>query len=324
MRVGVYFDLRNPLEWPDDPSRRYAFALELCEEAERLGAASVWATEHHLFDDGYLPQPLTMAAAIAARTRRVRIGTAILIAPLHHPVELAEQAAVVDLISGGRLEVGLGAGYRPPEFELFGADLAARYETTDERARELRRLWADGGVTPRPAQDRVPIWMGYQGPKGARRAGLLGEHLLSVDPALWPPYRDALAEAGHEPSAARMAGSLQAWVTEDPERDWPVVARHLAHQVDSYRRHMVEGTGQPVPRPVDPDRLRASESMGPLRHFIYGTPEEVAARIRTATAGAPVDTVFLWASISGMPEPMAAEHLRLMCTRLAPLLQEDT
>src|SRR5437899_746423 len=256
MHVGLYFDLRNPPEWPADPTRLYGFTLEQCEEAERLGCHSIWVTEHHQFDDGYLPQPLTFLSAVAARTSTVRLGTSIVIAPLHHPAELAEQVAVVDVISGGRVELGLGAGYRVPEFELYGADLANRYATTDERARQMRRLWGEGGITPRPVQERVPIWMGYQGPKGARRAGLLGEGLLSVDPTLWEPSRDALAEAGHGPTGARMGGNFQGWVSEDPERDWPVVSKHLAHPVDSYRRHMVEGTDQPLPRAVDPERLR--------------------------------------------------------------------
>ncbi|WP_239375380.1 LLM class flavin-dependent oxidoreductase, partial [Frankia sp. Cj5] len=75
MQVGLYFDLRNPPERRQDPTRLYGFTLEMCQEAERLGADSIWVTEHHLFDDDYLPQPLTFAAAIAARTNRVRIGT---------------------------------------------------------------------------------------------------------------------------------------------------------------------------------------------------------------------------------------------------------
>jgi len=163
--------------------------------------------------------------------------------------------------------------------------------------------------------------MGYQGPKGARRAGLLGEGLLSFDRDLWEPYRSGLVEAGHDPADGRMAGALQAWVTEDPERDWPVVSKHVAHQLDSYRRHMVEGTDEPVPRPVDPDKLRQRDSRQALSYFLYGTPEDVAAWVRQATDGAPVETVFLWASISGMTEALVADHVRLVCTRLAPLLR---
>jgi alkanesulfonate monooxygenase SsuD/methylene tetrahydromethanopterin reductase-like flavin-dependent oxidoreductase (luciferase family) len=320
MNVGVYFDLRNPAEWPTGTHRLYGFALEMCEEAEHLGCHSLWLSEHHRFDDGYLPQPLTMAAAVAARTRRPRIGTAIVIAPLHHPAELAEQAAIVDIVSDGRLELGLGAGYRRPEFALYDADHASRYAETDDRARRVRRLWEDQIVTPSPVQAHVPIWMGYQGPKGARRAGRLGEGLLSIDPALLEPYRAGLAERGHDPAQARMAGGLQGWVSEDPEADWPVVARHLSHQVDSYRRHLVEGTEQPTPRPIDPDRLRQREIGGPLSYFLYGTPEDVAARLRTYVGDAPVETVFFWASVSGMAEPMVARHVEVVCTRLAPLL----
>ncbi|SNQ45821.1 Monooxygenase [Frankia canadensis] len=216
------------------------------------------------FDDDYIAAPLTYAAAIAARTSRVRIGTAIVIAPLHHPAEIAEQAAMVDLVSNGRLDLGIGAGYRVPEYELFGASLQRRYAQTDERAREIRRLWAPGGVTPRPVQDPPPIWMGYQGPQGARRAGLLGESLLSADAALWEPYRAGLAEAGHDVAAARMAGGIQAWVSEDPEA--------------------------------------------------------VAARIFDFVGDAPVETVFLWASVGGQPEETVARHIQTVCTRLAPIL----
>lgn len=321
MRTGVYFDLRNPPEWAVDPARLYAFTLEMCEHAESLGCASIWLSEHHLFDDGYLPQPLTMAAAIAARTRRVRIGTAIVIAPLHHPVELAEQAAIVDVLSDGRLDLGIGAGYRIPEFELFDASIERRYATNDARARELRRLW-DGVVTPRPVQARLPIWMGYQGPKGARRAGLLGEGLLSAEAALWPSYRAGLEEGGHDPLVVgRMAGNFESWVSDDPDRDWPIVRRHVAAQLDSYRRHMVEGTGRPPPRPVDPDQWRDRRpDAGVLRYLLYGTPDDVAADVLAATAGAPVDTVFFWASIAGMPESMVARQIEIVCTELAPLL----
>jgi len=322
MNVGIYFDLRNPPEWATDPTRLYGFTLEMCEEAEALGCHSVWLSEHHLFDDGYLPQPLTFAAAVAARTERVRIGTAIVIAPLHHPAELAEQAALVDVLSGGRLDLGLGAGYRLPEFDLFDADIGRRYTATDRCAEELRRLW--GRVTPGPVQDRLPIWMGYQGPKGSRRAGLLGEGLLTASASLWPAYRDALVEGGHDPAVSgRMAGGVNGWVTTDPEADWPMVSRHVAAQFDSYRRHMVEGTGQPIPRPVDPERLRSrSESRGPLDSIVYGTPDEVAASIMGSTAGAPVETVFLWASVAGMPEAAVARNVRTICTELAPRLAD--
>ncbi|MFI7530322.1 LLM class flavin-dependent oxidoreductase [Nocardia salmonicida] len=319
--VGLYFDLRNPPHREGSAARLHGFTLEMCEEADRLGAASLWFSEHHLFDDGYLTQPLTFAAAAAARTRNARLGTAILIAPLHSPVDIAEQAALVDLISDGRLDLGIGTGYRPAEFELYNVSDRARYSRTDDMVRQLRQLWSAGGVTPLPVQDPIPVWMGYHGPQGARRAGLLGAPLLTPNHESWPDYRAGLIEAGHDPTTGRMGGGVQAWVTEDPERDWPLVAPYIAYQVDSYRRHMMQGTDQPLPPPVDPARLVDREARGPLSYFWFGTPEDIAERIRGLTAGAPVNTVYLWASVGGMPEAMVAEHVRVVTTRLAPLLR---
>src|SRR3954468_16208966 len=152
--VGVYFDMRNPARWRRAPVELYGAFPELCEEVEHVGLDGVWVTEHHGFDDDYLPAPLTLLADAAARAPRARLGTGVVVAPLHAAAELAEQAAVVDLLSGGRLDLGLGAGYRPPEFELYGADPRTRYGTNDARARQIRELWASGAVTPKPVQER--------------------------------------------------------------------------------------------------------------------------------------------------------------------------
>ena len=323
MKVGLYFDLRNPPQWYQHPSQLYGFTLDMCQEAEHLGCDSIWVTEHHLFDDGYMTQPLAFLAAIAARTKTVRLGTAIVIAPLHHPVEIAEQAAMVDIISGGRLDLGLGAGYRVPEYDLFEADIAKRYTATDQSARDIWQLFDTGGLTPKPVQERLPIWMGYQGPQGARRAGILGAGLLSASGSLWEPYRDGLLAGGHEISVGRMAGGIQGYVTNDPDADWPVVAQHAAYQTDSYRRHMVQGTDAPTPRPVDPDRMR-SRGVGnaPLGGFVYGTPQDVATTIRESAADAPVETVFIWASLGGTSQEMTARHIQTICTQLRPLLAD--
>lgn len=322
MKVGLYFDVRNPPGWRQDWQRLYAFTLEVCEEADRLGVGSLWFSEHHLFSDGYLNQPLTFAAAVAARTHQARIGTAVIVAPIRGAAQIAEDAALVDLISGGRLDLGLGTGYRQPEFDLFGTSLAGRYGRTDERVRQLRALWASGTLQPPPVQDRIPIWLGYQGPKGARRAGVLGEGLLSVNGALLEPYREGLVAGGHDPSSARMSGGLSAFTTDDPDRDWPVIAKHVAWQVNSYRSHMVEGTDQPLPRPVDPDRLRAKGLTTGIHGLLVDTPERVAAQVRDVTATSPVDTVFFWVSIAGMPEDMVLRHAQTICNDLAPLLED--
>ena len=178
----------------------------------------------------------------------MRIGTTVVLAPLHHPVHLAEQAVVVDLVSGGRLDLGIGAGYSRPEFDLFDADIGHRYATTDQRCRELRQLWSEW-IHPRPVQADLPIWMGYAGPQGARRAGLLGAGLLTPNHAMAEPYLAGLAEAGYASETARMAGNASAWVTNDPECDWPVVSRHLSHMFDTYRAAPPPPSPAPIPRP---------------------------------------------------------------------------
>lgn len=300
----------------------YGEVLELCEEADHLGAHSVWLSEHHLFDDGYLSQPFTLAAAIAARTKTIRIGTAVVLAPFRTAAELAEQSALVDVLSDGRLELGLGAGYRLPEFELFGANLDRRYATTDQRVRDVRRLWQDPRLLPPPVQAHPRIWLGYQGPRGARRAGLLGESLLTVNPDSVAPYLAGLREGGHDLSVAGMAGGINAWVSDDPEADWPVVAERLAYQWDSYRRHMVEGTGKPLPAPVDPERYRARGLDARPGHFLLATPDAAAVQIAQYIADTPVETLFIWISIGGMPYELAQRHMRTIVCDLAPRLKE--
>lgn len=320
MKLGVYFDLRNPTRWKRDPTELYLSTISLCEEADELGLDSVWFTEHHQFDDGYLTQPLTMAAAVASRTQRVRLGIGIAIAPLHSPVDLAEQAAVVDILSGGRLELGLGAGYRAPEFELFGADFSRRYQTTIATVHELRRLWNDNVLSPKPVQDRIPLWLGFQGPVGAHRAGVAGEGLLSAYGPNVEPYQRGLAEAGHPASTGVMGGLVQAWVSDDPDVDWAQISPHLAYQVDSYREHGVRGTDRRLPRPVDPDRMRARAPDGFGNYFLFGSPEDVGRQIIEYVGDAPVETVFLWGSLPGMSKPIASRHIELLATRLAPVL----
>ncbi|KAA9160521.1 LLM class flavin-dependent oxidoreductase [Amycolatopsis acidicola] len=319
MKVGLYFDLRVPARSGLAPARVYAHMLEMCEEAERAGIDSVWFSEHHRFDDGYLPQPLTAAAAVAARTRRIRIGTAVVVAPLHHPAEIAEQAAVVDLLSGGRLDLGLSGGYRVPELELYQRSSAGRLDTTVEMARQLRTLWT-GGATPAPVQSRLPIWLGFSGPRGARAAGLLGEGLLFLNPAQLTPYRQGLADGGHDPGGARVSGPVFALPSEDPERDWAQAREFIAYQQDSYRRHSVEGMPVPPRRPFDAEDARTRPMSRP-GYFWFDTPEALATRIRDSVAGLPVDTVFLWASVGGMPEDLVERNVSVICQRLAPLLK---
>ena len=321
MKLGLYFDLRNPAPWARPWPEVYGRALDLVVEAERLGAASVWFSEHHLFTDGYLPQPLTFAAAAAARTSRVRIGTAVLVAALRPAALVAEEAAVIDQLSGGRLELGIGAGYSVPEYELYNADIAKRYGLTDAAVAEIRRLLDDGIVTPPAAQNPFPLWLGYQGPQGAKRAGRLGVGLLSLDRSLLDPYREGLIEGGHDPATARTGGMLDIIVADDPEEAFERILPHYAHQLNSYRAAAVAGSGRDAPKEITVEKLRGGAAQkGQIPGLRVLTPTDAVSAIREATEGSPVEHVYLWASVAGMPDDLVERHVELTCTQVAPNL----
>jgi alkanesulfonate monooxygenase SsuD/methylene tetrahydromethanopterin reductase-like flavin-dependent oxidoreductase (luciferase family) len=332
MKVGIALDLRNPPSWRRPWPEFYGSALDACAEADRLGIDSIWLTEHHFFEDGYLPQTLTFAASVAARTARIRIGTAILIPGLRTALDVAEQAAIVDLVSNGRLELGLGAGYRVPEFEAFGQDIRSRYELLEQRATEIKLLWDEGGFTPPPVQASAPLWIGAHGPRGARLAGRLGAGLLSFAPAVLEPYRHALDQAGHGAASARLTHVANMVIADDPEAAWARIAPHLAYQWSSLARYGAEGAERggggkvaavlrDVAQDVDPRSLRsAGPAMSPPS-FDVVTASEAVHRIRLWLAGVPVDTVYFARSIAAMPEDLAVRHVELLAAEVAPALR---
>ena len=318
--IGLYLDLRNPGRWARPWDQWYGWWLDLIDEADRRGIGAIWATEHHFFEDGYLPQPLTFLAAAAARTSQCRLGAAVVVAPLRPAVQIAEEAAVVDLLSAGRLELGLGAGYVRPEFEAYGADITNRYVETDARLVEVGRLLAEGWLTPPAAQRPVPIWAGYLGPTGAARAGRLGVGLLTLDRDSHAIYRDALAENGHPVDSARTGGVLPLLVADDPEAAYERVLPHLTHQLNSYRVNAAAGTGRTA-RLLSEEEVRGRGS-GVIKPLEVVTAPEAVRRITAATEGLPVEHVYLWASIAGMPDDLVQRQMELLTDEVIPDLDE--
>jgi alkanesulfonate monooxygenase SsuD/methylene tetrahydromethanopterin reductase-like flavin-dependent oxidoreductase (luciferase family) len=319
MRFGMYVDMRNPPQWRRPWAAHYGRWLERIEEAERLGADVVWLTEHHFFEDGYLPQCWTWASAIAARTSTIRIGTAVALLPLHTAIELAEQIALVDVISDGRVEPGFGVGYRRPEYQAFGGDFKRRYGVFAERVRELRRLWgeepgAERVVTPGPVQRPIPMWGGFGGEMGARTAGRLGLGLQSLNRDLLPHYLEGLEKGGHDPSTARLAGCIDFFVSDDPERAAAALQEHVTYRWSSYNRYMFEGTR----READPPEYFSTSDL--RARVVIGTPEEVVAAIRQRTDGLPVTDLYSWSDYPGMPDEMVDEHIQLSFGKVLPLL----
>ncbi len=321
IEVGLMLDMRNPPRWRRPWDRFYAQTLELVEEAECLGARSVWTSEHHFFEDGYLPQPLTLASALAARTKAMRIGTAILVAPLRSALQIAEEAAVVDLVSGGRLDLGLGAGYRLPEFEAFGADHCGRFATLRRRVQEVQELLAGGHVTPPAIQDPLPIWFGAGAAKAARYAGRMGLPLLNAWSEVAEPYLEGLREGGHDPRTGRMAGLLNLLIADDPEEAWARARSHIEYQWNSYGRYGVEGLGVDPPPPIDAEAMRKPRADGCPPFLGAFTPEQAASMIAALARRGPVESVHFWASMAGLPDDLARRHVELVCTRLRAALE---
>src|SRR2546428_5218355 len=172
----------------------YADALEEARLADELGFEAIWLAEHHFSPYGICPSLAVLAAAIARETRRARIGTSVVVAPFAHPVRIAEEWAMIDILSGGRLEFGLGRGYQPKEFVGLGASMDRTRERFDESLEIIRRAWTEERVTfagefytlrdlavlPRPLQrPHPPLWTAAVSPDTYKLAARRGLRLLT-------------------------------------------------------------------------------------------------------------------------------------------------
>src|ERR671925_592864 len=167
--IALRYDLRKPDWGPATHAELYAACLDQCAWGDERGFDAVVISEHHGSPDGYLPAPVTMAAAIAGRTKRIMINIAAILVPLHDPVRLAEELAVVDLASGGRVSFVVGGGYRYEEFEMAGVDRKQRGKLLEEYVDVMRKAWTGEPfewrgrtvqVTPTPKTKPHPPIMG--------------------------------------------------------------------------------------------------------------------------------------------------------------------
>ncbi|RYE64493.1 MAG: LLM class flavin-dependent oxidoreductase, partial [Oxalobacteraceae bacterium] len=142
LTFGYLYDFRNPPQWQRPWESVYAEILDVVSWTEQVGFRGAWVPEHHLADDGYMPAPLIALTAMAARTKQIKLGSAIALAPLYNPVRFAEDCAVLDIFSSGRLEMGLAIGYRKRETAAFGVDFTKRGKLFDEWLQIVTQLWA--------------------------------------------------------------------------------------------------------------------------------------------------------------------------------------
>lgn len=319
--------------------QEYQDYLELVRKVEAAGLDSAWVSEHHFSADGYLPSLVVMLAAFAAVTERIELGTGVVLAPFHDPIRLAEDFAVADQLSGGRVIAGFGIGWRDEEFREFDIEVKSRVRRTREIVEILRRAWneerfsysgryynyADVAVTPKPA--RVPpILIGGFVDEAIRRAGKIGDGYISsrADPARVEAAFEMAAEerkkAGQD--GPPIVGLLQnAFVTEDPDRDWPMIRDGIGHQLGTYTgwRSGTDVPGKALEvMPPDEETIRKTTA--------YGTPDQVVDSL-TGVAGIlrryPESHLILRLHYPGMDAAPAARAIELLGSQVAPRLKQE-
>jgi alkanesulfonate monooxygenase SsuD/methylene tetrahydromethanopterin reductase-like flavin-dependent oxidoreductase (luciferase family) len=305
----------------------YATALDMAEYGDSHGIAYATPMEHHGSRDGYIPTPFVMGAALAARTRKMRIQLGAIILPLHDPVKIAEQIAVLDLISGGRVDVVLGAGYVPSEFNMFKASLHERGKTMDrgipliQRALSGERFKADGReifIRPLSVQKpHPPLFIGGGVPATARRAARFGAGLAPINAQIIPLYRDECAKLGHAPGPIIYnIGWIH--VSEDPEKTWTEVAPHVLHVIRSYAE-WTEGTSSSSPFEGMSNTIDAARASGIYRVM---TPDEC---IQMATEADQIGAdVTLAPLIGGVDPKIGWKGLELFVEKVLPRIRKGT
>jgi alkanesulfonate monooxygenase SsuD/methylene tetrahydromethanopterin reductase-like flavin-dependent oxidoreductase (luciferase family) len=326
MRLSLRYDMRQP-----DPGAPldayYAAAVEQCAWADGLGFETVFIAEHHGIEDGYVPSPIVLAAAIASQTNAIELHLSALIVTLHDPLRLAEDLAILDILSGGRLTITAGMGYRPHEFEMFGLDFKSRLKIYIEALEVLQQAWTGEPfefrgrtvrVTPRPIQRPGPkLLMGGSATASAERAARMGLGYSPATPELYDIYRQECAKLGlGEPPPFAYPQPTFLFVTDDPDRDWPVVGPHVMYNSNSYVAWATE-------RKVGGTRYTPLESIEELKAqpiFQVVTPEQCVDFARTL---GPDGELSIQPLMGGLDPEVSWRSLRLFEEKVLPGLAAE-
>lgn len=324
----IRFDMRVPGLGPEEVQRRYAAAIEMATWADRQGFDMLVLSEHHASPDGYLPSPLVMAAALAQATERIPMNVAALLVPLHDPLRLAEDLAVLDHISKGRISIVAGLGYRPVEYAMFGRDWKRRGRRFDECLELMLQAWTgepfelDGEtvqVTPRPYQQPHPtIFIGGSGPKAAERAARYGFGFFPAagDTELAELYRGECARLGKpEGIVALPSGPGSVFVAADPDKAWAEVGPYLLHDAMVYDEWQGGQTSHVHSHATTIEELRAEGVYQIL------TPEQC---IETARGLDWMGAITHHPLCGGTPPELAWESLELYTEQVLPALRSGT
>ncbi len=330
VNFGLWYDFRNPEPWAVPFEQLYADVLDQLVEAERLGFDSMWMTEHHFCEDGYTPSPLVMAAAIGARTKRLRIGTNLMILPLHDPVRIAEDAATVSLLTGGRFDLGVGIGYRQVEFDQFGRKIKQRPSLIEEAIEVIRRAWAgerinfegkrftvgDFRITPVP-EHPPRLFLGGMAPPAIDRAARIADGFLSTGGIGHDVYVESLKRHGKSEEDGVIIAGNWAIISDDPEREAEIVGPHALYQSNQYIEWGAFGDPETTPR--FPDAATA------LREGLYElwdadtAVEHLTAMLRQYPQ---IRDVHFWAQFPGEPVASGQRRIEYIAARVLPRVRE--
>lgn len=331
VRFGFSIDFRNPKLWHRPREQYYAEMLDFIEWAEGMGFESVSLPEHHgIEEDDYPPSPLVIASAILARTKKMRVGSGVMLAPLYHPVRLAEDVALIDVMSGGRVELAMGIGYLEKETDAYGINYKTRARRTDEVIQIVRKLLNGEEVTwkseffdiknarvfPQPVQKGgVPLFVGALSEPGYRRAARYGDGYCGPLEN-YPAYVKALEAEGKSAEDGRLnlvsAYDMWTYVSDDIDKAWDEIAPHAFYYSDTYARWQ-EGTEWGLKK-LKMEEFRQSGIMKVL------TPEDAIPHFRARLAAAPMEN-FALKIPTGMQPSKFMPYAETFATKVLPHLR---
>ncbi|WP_423919301.1 LLM class flavin-dependent oxidoreductase [Candidatus Poriferisodalis sp.] len=327
LRFGIVHDLRSPPGSEVPLREMYAQALDQIEMADELGFDLAWFTEHHFLDDGHLPNFVPVAGAVAARTSNIRMSTDILLAPFAHPIRLAEDLAILDNISNGRIELGIGMGYAAHEFRGFGIPQSRRVSLTEELVQILRLAWKgepfsfhgkryqfdDLLVTPAPVQPGgPPLWIAGMSSKAAVRAARFDTHLLpqGAPDVVMEPWKAELRATGRDPDDYRVGIIRSVFVTDDVEREWNPIKPAERYRLGVYAKLFAE----------TPDEFTAFDlTKGAIpQNWIVGDEDHCVAELVDFITRYGLTDVCTWGASPGMAPSLFNSSLERLARNVIP------
>ncbi len=326
---GLWYDLRNPLQWRRPFTSLYREVLEQAAWAEDRGFGSAWLTEHHFCDDGYTPSPFVFAAALAQRTRQMQIGTNLVVLPLHNPVRVAEDCATLSLLSGGRFALGVGQGYWQREFAAFGKELKYRPSYLEEGVALIRRCLSGStapfegkrytlgelAVTPAP-EAPLPILVGAMQEKSIERVARIADGFLSTQNDHHAMYLDALAQLGRDPAEGRIYAGQWAIIAEDPERVWSQIGDHALYQLNQYVSWGAFGPPDQVPQFPDRDAIVQGGA-----YQLWDAAAATDALVALLADRPQVKDVHFFAQLPGEPVDSGSARLEYIADKVIPAVR---